>query len=321
LPLFLREQDVERLLTLEETIPLVEEAFRLYGLGQAINPPRQKSPLAHCELRVMSAAVPGLGFGLKTYTMGKKGLRFAVLLYNEETGDLEAIIEGNNLGKMRTAAVTSIATNYLARPDATTFGLFGSGWQASSQLRAVCTVRPIEYVWVYSLTPEHRQRFAEEMVEKLGISIKSVNTPRDALANADIVTTVTSAKEPLFNGKFLQPGTHINAIGCGPPPSQEIDTETVRRANLIVIDDLKQCSIENGDLITAVRRGVIAWEDVVELGQLITGQVRGRQDNDAITLFESQGIAIQDLAAARQVYNKAVEKGIGEKLPTTILAD
>jgi ornithine cyclodeaminase/alanine dehydrogenase-like protein (mu-crystallin family) len=307
LPLFLREEDVERLLTLEETIPLVEEAFRLYGLGQAINPPRQKSPLAHCELRVMPAAVPGLGFGLKTYTMGKKGLRFAFLLYNEETGDLEAIIEGNNLGKMRTAAVTSIATNYLARPDATTFGLFGSGWQASSQLRAVCTVRPIEYVWVYSLTPEHRQRFAEEMVEKLGISIKSVNTPRDALANADIVTTVTSAKEPLFNGKF--------------PPSQEIDTETVRRANLIVIDDLKQCSIENGDLITAVRRGVIAWEDVVELGQLITGQVRGRQDNDAITLFESQGIAIQDLAAARQVYNKAVEKGIGEKLPTTILAD
>ncbi|MBS1251540.1 MAG: Delta(1)-pyrroline-2-carboxylate reductase [Anaerolineales bacterium] len=319
MPLFIREEDVEELLTMDRTLAVVEEAFRLHGLGEADNQPRQRPRLARSMVQVMPAAVPGMGLGLKAYSVGTKGVRFIVLLWNEETGDLEAVIEANKLGQMRTGAASGVATKYLAREDAATVGVFGAGWQAGSQLEAVCAVRPIEQVWVYGRTPANREQFAAEMSAALGVSIDPVAEPQDVVAEADIVVTITNASEPLFDGSWLRPGTHVNAAGSNRANAREIDSETVRRADTITIDDWAQGHIEAGDLIKPIEGGVITWDDVIELGQVVAGEVPGRQEGAAITVFESLGIAIEDVAVARRVYEKALEAGAGERLPNTIL--
>jgi alanine dehydrogenase len=318
-PLFLREEDVAELLTMEDAISAVEEAFRLHGVGEADNKPRQRPRLSRTVIHVMPAGVPGAGFGLKAYTVGSKGVRFVVLLWDSETGDLEAVIEADKLGQMRTGAASGVATRYLAREDAATLGLFGSGSQATTQVEAVCAVRPIEQVWVYSRTADHREAFARKMGDKLGIRVVAVDEPRQAVTEADIVTTITDGREPLFDGRWLRPGTHINAAGSNRANAREIDLETVQRAQLITIDDRAQGHVEAGDLIAAVEVGVIDWDEVVELGQVVAGRVAARSDANAITLFESLGIAIEDVAVARQVFEKARQAGTGERMPTTIL--
>jgi ornithine cyclodeaminase/alanine dehydrogenase-like protein (mu-crystallin family) len=329
MPLFLRERDVKRLLTMDDALAAVEEAFRLQGLGKADNCPRQRPRVGRTMLQVMSAAIAGMGFGLKAYTVASGGVRFVVLLWDGATGDLAAVIEAGFMGQMRTGAASGVATKVLARADAATVGLFGTGTQAPAQLEAVCAVRPIEHVWVYSRTPERRERFAAAMSERLGVrppgvgppgvAVEAASAPRDVVAQADVVVTITTASEPLFDGNWLRPGVHVNAAGSNRPHAREIDARTVERADLITIDDRAQGRIEAGDLIAAGRQGVLAWEDVVELGQVVAGTAEGRQDDHSITLFESLGVAIEDVALARRVCEKAVALGVGEKLPETIL--
>jgi ornithine cyclodeaminase/alanine dehydrogenase len=168
---------VEELLTMDEALAAVEEAFRLQGVGKADNHPRQRPKLGHATLQVMPAAVAGMGFGLKAYTVASGGVRFVVLLWDEETGNLEAAIEAGLMGQMRTGAASGVATRYLARPDAATVGMFGTGTQAPTQLEAVCAVRPIERVWVYSRKQEHRERFAAEMSDRLGVAVEAAASP------------------------------------------------------------------------------------------------------------------------------------------------
>jgi ornithine cyclodeaminase/alanine dehydrogenase-like protein (mu-crystallin family) len=329
MPLFLREGDVRELLTMDDALAAVEEAFRLQGLGKADNHPRQRPRLGRTMLQVMPAAVAGMGFGLKAYTVASEGVRFVVLLWDEERGDLEAVIEAGFMGQMRTGAASGVATKYLARADAATVGLFGTGTQAPTQLEAVCGVRPIEHVWVFSRTPERRERFAAEMSERLGVAtpgvatpgvrVEAVAAPQDVVVDADIVTTITKAPRPLFDGDWLRPGVHINAAGSNRARAQEIDARTVERADLITIDDRAQGQIEAGDLIAAEGQDVLAWEDVVELGQVVAGIAEGRQDDQSITLFESLGVSIEDVAVARCVYEKALALGVGDELPETIL--
>jgi ornithine cyclodeaminase/alanine dehydrogenase-like protein (mu-crystallin family) len=319
MPLFLREGDVEELLTMDEALAAVEEAFRLQGVGKADNHPRQRPKLGHATLQVMPAAVAGMGFGLKAYTVASGGVRFVVLLWDEETGNLEAAIEAGLMGQMRTGAASGVATRYLARPDAATVGMFGTGTQAPTQLEAVCAVRPIERVWVYSRKQEHRERFAAEMSDRLGVAVEAAASPRDAVVDADIVITITKASEPVFDGDWLRPGVHVNAAGSNRALAQEIDIRTVERADLVTIDDRVQGQIEAGDLIAAARQGVLAWQDVVELGQVVAGIAQGRPDDQSITLFESLGVAIEDVAVARRVYQKGLALGVGEELPGTIL--
>jgi ornithine cyclodeaminase/alanine dehydrogenase-like protein (mu-crystallin family) len=319
MPLFLREGDVKALLTMDDALAAVEEAFRLQGMGKADNHPRQRPRMGRTMLQVMPAAVAGMGFGLKAYTVASGGVRFIVLLWDQQTGDLEAVIEAGLMGQMRTGAASGVATKYLARPDAATVGFFGTGTQAPTQLEAVCAVRPIEQVWVYSRTSEHRERFAAQMADQLGVAVEAVSGSRDAVVDADIVITITKASEPLFDGDWLRPGVHVNAAGSNRAQAQEIDARTVGRADLVAIDDRAQGQIEAGDLIAAERQGILAWEDVVELGQVVAGNVVGRQDDQSITLFESLGVAIEDVAVARRVYEKALARGVGQVLPETIL--
>ena len=163
--------------------------------------------------------------------------------------------------------------------------MFGTGGQAPTQLEAVCAVRSIKRVLVYSRTPGRRERFAATMSGTLGIAVEAAKTPRDVVRSADIVITMTKARDPVFNGDWLQPGVHVNAAGSNRTHAQEIDARTIERADLIVIDDRAQGRIEAGDLIAAERQGALEWEDVVELGQVVAGDIEGRQDDESLSLI------------------------------------
>jgi len=317
--IYLNEQDVTNLLTMEDALSAVEAVFKLQASGEATNEPRRRVHAAGASLNVMSGAVEQIGTfrglaGLKAYTVTRHGARFHVSLYDAESGELLAFIEANKLGQMRTGAASGIATKYLANPGAKSIGIYGSGWQASSQLEAVCAVRPIEVVKVYSRSAEKCERFCREMSAKLtGLKSEPVREAGDA-AGCEIIITITSAREPVLEGARLQPGAHINAAGNNSILKREFDDEVIKRAAFIAVDSLDQARFEAGELITPVEKGLLTWERVKELRYVVSGQIKGRTDRGEITLFKSLGIAIEDVAAAAIVYQKARAQKVGKEM-------
>lgn len=314
--LFLREADVEALLTMEEAIEAVEAAFRALGQGRAENRPRARAYVPGGVLNVMCAALPEAGvLGLKSYTGFRSGVRFLVLLYSAEDGRLLAVIEADRLGQMRTGAASGVATRLLARADATTVGLIGAGWQAQSQLLAVCAVRPIQTVRVYSRTPSRAQAFAQAMSGQLGITVTPVPSAEEAVRDADILITATNSRDPVLLGEWLRPGQHINAIGSNQGVRRELDSAAVVRCDRVIVDQLEQARIEAGDLIAPITEGRFGWDRVEELAAVVTGRAPGRTRPEEITLFKSLGLAIEDMAVAARVYARALAEGRGERLP------
>lgn len=310
--LFIREDDIARMLRMPDVVAAVEDAFRQQGLGTAVNRPRQRASSGGTILHVMSAAIPALGvMGLKAYSSARDGTRFLAMLYSTETGELLAVMEADRLGQMRTGAASAVATKYLARPDAGTVGIIGTGWQARSQLAAVACVRPVALVKCYSRDARRREAFAEEMIRELGAEVVAAERAEEAV-EAEIIITATTSSEPVLSGAWLRPGMHVNAIGSNWRQKRELDTEAVTRAGRIVVDDLEQAKLEAGDLIQSVEEGVLDWERVVELGPVVAGTEPGRRSADEITLFESQGIALEDVAAMKLAYDRARALGVGE---------
>jgi ornithine cyclodeaminase/alanine dehydrogenase-like protein (mu-crystallin family) len=203
----------------------------------------------------------------------------------------------------------------MARKAANSVAVFGSGFQARTQLEAICTVCDIKQAKVYSRKEEKRTEFANLMRERLALDIEAVSTPTECVSGADIVVTITSAREPVFEGKDLKPGTHVNAAGGNHWMRREIDEETVNRSDLIVVDSLEQAKTECGDLLWLEARGSFRWSMVNELSEVVAGNIVGRNSEDSITVFESMGIGLEDIAAAQLVYKKAQEQGIGQELP------
>ncbi len=313
--LAISEEEVRQLLTMEECLEVLEELFREAAQGGTVNASRYRIPLPKGRHHVMAGMSHALGAtGLKSYVSVGGGTRMVVVLFDIESGEALALLGAHVLGQLRTGAASGVATKYMARPDAATVGIIGSGYQARTQLEAVCAVRTIRQVWAYSRTPEHRIEFAREMTAMLGVPVEAVATAEAAVAEADIVVTITTSREPVFQGEALRPGTHINAAGSNSDQRRELDETAVRRSDLIVVDDLPQARIEAGELIWAHEQGAFQWEDAVELAQVVSGAVQGRPNANAITLFESQGIGIEDVAAGMHVYRKAVERGMGRTL-------
>ena len=315
--LYLSEADVDELLTMPDTLRVVEDAFRAWGRGQAINHPRRRIRVPEGFLHVMEAALVDENvMGLKTYATASGGTTFVVQLFDSETGELIALIDANRLGQMRTGAASGVAAKYLAREKARTVGIIGTGYQAETQLEAVCAVRSIEQIRAFSRTVEKREAFAQTMAERLNVGVDAVESVEDAVSNADIVITVTPSRRPVFEGEWLKPGACVLAAGGNNVLRQEIDSKTLERAHRIVGDDLDQAKTECGELIAAVERGKVRWEAIHELRQVVTGQVSGRDSVDDITLFESQGVALEDVAVAQHLVRLARERGVG----TTIRA-
>lgn len=314
MPLLLREEEVQILLSVGDAIEALERTFRAQAEGRAVNLPRQRVRWPGGTLHVMAAGDLGSGYvGLKAYTAVGGQTRFVVLLFHAESGELLAIIEADRLGRLRTGAATGLATRYLARPDARVVGMIGAGRQAATQLMAVCAVRPIAEARVYSPTPERRAAFAHRMRETLGIPVQAVERPEAAVEGADILITITSAREPVLRGAWLRPGVHLNAAGSNALLRRELDEEAIARADLIVIDSRAQGQIEAGDFLEPLERGRLQWERVYELRDVVAGRV-GRAHPEQITLFKSLGIALEDVAVAAVAYERARAQGAGERI-------
>lgn len=314
MPLLLREEEVQALLSVGDAIEALERTFRAQAEGHAVNLPRQRVRWPGGTLHVMAAGDLGSGYvGLKAYTAVGGQTRFVVLLFHAESGELLAIIEADRLGRLRTGAATGLATRYLARPDARVVGMIGAGRQAATQLMAVCAVRPIAEARVYSPTPERRAAFAHRMRETLGIPVQAVERPEAAVEGADILITITSAREPVLRGAWLRPGVHLNAAGSNALLRRELDEEAIARADLIVIDSRAQGQIEAGDFLEPLERGRLQWERVYELRDVVAGRV-GRAHPEQITMFKSLGIALEDIAVAAVAYERARAQGAGERI-------
>ena len=313
---FLTEENVRQLLPMAEALAQVETCFQALGTGQARNQPRRRIRMPGGMMHVMSAGDRGLGvFGHKVYTTTRRGARFLITLYSTEDGRPLAVLEAGLLGAIRTGAASGIATKYLANPDAAVLGVLGTGRQSPTQIQAVCAVRPIERVLVYSRNPERRAAFAAEMTDSLGIAVTAAGSAQAAVESADVVAAITNSKQPVLAGAWLKPGAHVNAAGNNMLTEQEVDTDVFRRAWLVATDSLEGAKIECGDLLAAVDPGIVQWEDVIEIGQVAAGRHPVNRPADAITVYESQGIAAEDLYAAVHVLRKAEAQGVGEELP------
>jgi ornithine cyclodeaminase/alanine dehydrogenase-like protein (mu-crystallin family) len=314
-PLYLTEGDVVATMTVGDALTLVEEAARALATGGAQNRPRQRAYSGSSVIQVLAAAYGGR-LGHKTYTVAPKprGARFLVLLFADD-GEMLAMLEADALGQMRTGAASGVATRFLAREDARTLGVIGSGWQARSQLEAVVHVRHIERVRAYGRNRERLLNFCEEMTEKVGIAVEPAGSARSAVEDADVVCTMTSAMTPVFEGAWLKPGCHVNAAGSNRANAQEIDAETVRRAQIVAVEDLAQAKVESGDLIAAAEAGAYDWNRTVLLSDIVAGVTPGRTAADQVTLFDSLGIGLWDVAAASFVFDACVAEGRGTRLP------
>jgi ornithine cyclodeaminase/alanine dehydrogenase-like protein (mu-crystallin family) len=315
MPLLLREKDVSRFLPVRDAIAVVEAALRELAEGRAFCAPRSRVRLPSGLLHSMSASLPSQdACGIKTYTATPSGARFVVVLFSAEKGELLAILEADRLGQIRTGAASAVATRLLARPDSAVLALLGTGYQAETQLEACAAVRRLSEVRVWSRTPERSREFCERMSRRLGLRLSPSEAAADACRGADIIVTATSARDPVLRGEWIEAGSHVNAVGSNQAHRRELDAEAVARCEVVATDLLDQARLESGDLILAAQEGRLDWARVVELGGILIGRSPGRGSAGQRTLFKSNGIAVEDVAAAALVYRRALGAGAGETI-------
>lgn len=309
MPLYLREADVERLLSAEDALAAVEGCFARIARSQVENRPRFRLGLDSGVLNVMAAADLELGVaGLKTYTAFRGDARFLVVLFAADRAELLAIVEADRLGQLRTGGASGVAARHLARTDARSLGLIGIGRQAESQLACIRAALPgIDRVVAYSRTPERLHDFCKRF------GAESAEYNKDA-AEQDVVVTVTTSRDPVLRGEWLRPGALVCAAGANRIESRELDNAVLARATFVCCDSKEQARIEAADLVEPVERGVLDWLEVHELAEVVSGEIPGRAGSEDIVLFKSLGIAAEDLAVAALVYERARAEGAGEEL-------
>jgi alanine dehydrogenase len=319
--LVLTRADIARCLSVAEAIPLVEQAYRAVSSGTGDYPLRTHVRLSgDAGDALFMPAYDGARFlGLKSVTVhpanlarhGLPGVRGLYLFLDATRGDPLALMEAGSLTALRTGAAGGLAARVLARPDARVVALFGAGGQARAQLEAVCAVRDVAEVRLYSRDPQHAAAFVAEMAERVAAPVRRVAAPADAVRGADIVIAATSSPRPVFAGSDLAAGTHVTGVGSYTAAMQEVDAETVARARVFV-DSLAAALAEAGDLLAPLRAGIIDEGHIrAELGQVLLGQRPGRTSPDEITFFKSVGLAAQDIYTADAIYRRACERGLG----------
>ena len=315
--LYLNESDVRQLLRMPEAVAEVERAFSAHGRGKAFDVPRRRTRQPGGHLHILQAAAPEINaIGYKAYySRPGKPLNSHLHIMNYEQGHTEAIIESDWLGRIRTGAATAVAARYLARKESHILGLFGHGRHARTQLEAVCAVRDITEVKVFGHNADGVRAFCDEMSQRVSAELRPARSSEEAVRGSDIIVTMTRASEPLFDGRWLEPGQFIAATGSNALNRREIDTETVRRADLVVVDSREVAQGESGDLLPAYESGLVYWENLADMGGVVAGRWPGRTSNDQITLFESHGMAVQDLYVGAALLKLARERGVGLPLP------
>ncbi|MBI3406157.1 MAG: ornithine cyclodeaminase family protein [Acidobacteria bacterium] len=314
--LLISEEEVKALLPMNVALEAIEECFRRMGEGRMKLQLRHRLELPEKGfLHYMAAAdMASNVMGMKIYTSVAGSLRFVVPLYRASTGELLALIEANHLGQIRTGAASGVATKHMARPEAKTVGILGTGFQAKTQLEAIAGVRNLLQIRAFGRDKVRRDAFAKEMTQRLRVPVEPVESAEAAVRDADVVVTATSASRPVLLGTWLAPGTHINAVGANFPQKHELDEEAVARAGIIVADSREQSKVEAGDLIHVLGADAGRWTNVKELSDIVTGLAPGRTSERQITLFKSNGIATEDVAVAMKVYEAAVRSGAGKRV-------
>lgn len=321
MPIILSREDLRQLLTMNEVIEAVEQGFTEYKMGHCFVPVRMRVKIEREDglfLFMPAYLEKGGSFGTKMISIfpgnpqrGLSTLQSVYLLNDPATGELLAMMDGIFPTAMRTGATSAVATKYLARKEAAIMGIIGTGAQAPFQAEAVSAVRPIQRILAYDKIGENTEDFSKNTSKNLDIPIEVMESPREVVVHSDILVTVTTSVEPVFDGRDLRPGTHVNAVGAYTPEMREVDEITVKKA-LIVVDTYEGCMAEAGDLLVPMRAGKLSEKDIyADLGEIVLGEKPGRTRNDEITLFESVGFALEDLVAARLAYQRAKEKGIG----------
>ncbi len=309
MPLYLTESDVAELLTPAEAFAAVEASFGRLARGRLDNPPRVRASLPGGDFAVMPCVDHELGVaGLKTFAWLPGGTPFLIVLFSIADARVDAIVEADLLGQLRTAAASAVAAKHLARPGATTLGVIGCGRQAASHLAALRAAVPrLECALVYCRNDERRRAFcAEHACEAVASAA--------AAAACDVVVTVTTSRDPVVRGEWLRDGSLVCAVGASEPDARELDDAAVERAAFVCCDSREQSRRESGDLIGPVAHGILGWDDVHELQAVVAGEVGGRSSDADIVIFKSNGIAAWDLAAAARVVELARAAGQGREL-------
>jgi alanine dehydrogenase len=313
--IYLTEADVQRLVTVKDAIATLEELFATWGQPSTANIPRRRARLPGGALNLMGASYGAKNvYGLKAYA-AMKGGQFHTLLYSSVDGKLKAMIEADLFGQLRTGAASGLATKLMANPDARTLGMIGVGRQSRTQAVAVCAVRPIKRVNVFARTPESRESYARSLEKELGIEVRPATSAEACVAEADVVVTITKSAEPVCRAGWLAKGVHVNAAGANSGDRRELDGETVLRATVKVTDHVEQARMEAGEFRDLVAAEKLDWSDVRELGEVVTGKIKGRTSPSDLTLFKSLGIALEDVAFGELVYQRALAAGVGKPMP------
>lgn len=309
-PLYLTEADVARLGDIRDAVASLEEAFGAWHDPGTANMPRQRAALPSGFFNLMGSVYTRKGvFGLKAYAGGAGGANFNIMLYSVAERRLLAVFEANLLSQLRTGAASGLATKLMANPDAATLGILGTGKQARAQVLAVCAVRPIRRMRVYSPTAAHCAAFVREIEKETGVETVAAPSAETCVTDADVVVLITKAAEPVVRSEWLRDGVHINGAGANVANRRELDAATVLRARVLATDDRSQAQIEAAEFRDLVHDGRLRWDDVHELGDLVTGAVKGRHSPNDVTLFKSLGVALEDIAFAEIIYRRALAAG------------
>jgi alanine dehydrogenase len=295
-------------------ISAIERGLEEEAAGRLAMPSRMNIPMTHGILRVMPVAMNGSGlFGFKVFHTSKTGARYIVAVYEQEGGELLALVDGDYLTAVRTGATAGVAAKHLAREGSSVVGVIGSGVEARTNLAAISAVREVEHVLVFSPREARREAFAEEIIREYGVEATAVDRPEAAVAGADVAIVATNtlnAPDPIaFRGEWMRPGLHVSSIGSTMPILRELDTDTFALAEVVVVDAPAQMEEECGDVIAAVEAGV--YGAPTPLSAVVAGEAPGRETADQMTLFKSVGTAMQDVVAAFAVYETAKAAGQG----------
>jgi ornithine cyclodeaminase/alanine dehydrogenase-like protein (mu-crystallin family) len=296
-----------------DAIRLVEDVLHQHGEGAAENRPRSRITYPGGMFHFMAAAVPrDQSAGLKAYVASSKGARFVVLLFDIENNVLLSVLEADWLGRIRTGAASGVATRALARSGARVAGVIGAGSQAETQIEAIATAVQLDSIKIFSRTRSRVDELVARLQPSVAAELVPVPSPDEAVTDSDIVVTITTSGEPVFDGTKLKRGAHVNAAGTNRANRREIDSATVLNADFIAVDSLEQARLECGDLLIPAQDNPQIWSRVVELGSVFAGKSEGRTGDSQITLYESQGVALEDVAVARFIYERATREGLGQ---------
>ncbi len=304
--LFITESEVTNILSHKKAIELLDEGMKAVGSGKAFNLPRKRIPVGYGggAMNIMAASWPEKGIaGHKSYIVSKGKATFVVLLYSTEGNGLLAVIEANMLGQIRTGAASGLASKYMANNKSKTLSIIGTGFQAQSQLLSIASIFDLDAVNVYSRSENKRNLFVSNLSKQVDVEIKPHENLENAIEGSDIICLITNSAKPVLPDKLITNGMHINAAGGNNWLRSEISPESMEKFHLISCDSIEQAKYESKELMEATEKGIISWNNVKELGSLIY-ENKKRESENQITLYESLGIAIQDLSVAKYIYDQ-----------------